>query len=93
MGSGKFILDRFAGDMDMPQGFLAAQPIVEIAGTHRVLIENHLGVKSYGLERIDVKVKYGTVCVSGKNLEMLRMTKEQLIIRGCIASVSLQRRI
>lgn len=68
------------------------QPIIEIAGEHRVLIENHKGVAAYGKERILVKVKYGTVCVSGCSLEILRMTKEQLVICGRIDSVGLQRR-
>lgn len=68
------------------------QPIVEIAGERRVLIENHLGVAAYGTERILVNVKYGFVCICGCNLEMIRMTKDQLVILGRIDSVGLQRR-
>lgn len=68
------------------------QPIVEIAGECRVLIENHQGVAAYGRERILVKVKFGTVCVCGCNLEMMHMTKEQLVVYGRIDSVGLQRR-
>ena len=67
-------------------------PIVEIAGEHRVLIENHHGVAAYGKERILVKVKFGSICISGDNLEIARMTKEQLVILGIIHSVELQRR-
>ena len=68
------------------------QPIVEIAGEHRVLIENHQGVAAYGREKILEKVKFGTVCVCGCNLEMMHMTKEQLVVYGRIDSVGLQRR-
>ena len=68
------------------------QPIVEIAGDRRVLIENHFGVKEYSREKIGVKVKYGLVCVCGCNLELIRMTKEQLIISGRIDAVTLIRR-
>jgi len=67
------------------------QPIIEIAGECRVLIENHRGVAAYGREKILVNVKFGSVCVSGCNLEMMHMTKEQLVIRGRIHSVMLQR--
>ena len=67
-------------------------PIVEIAGEHRVLIENHHGVAAYGKERILVKVKFGSICICGCNLEIARMTKEQLVICGIIHSVGLQRR-
>ena len=68
------------------------QPIVEIAGDRRVLIENHFGVKEYSREKIGVKVKYGLVCVCGCDLELIRMTKEQLIISGRIDAVTLIRR-
>ena len=71
---------------------LAGQPIVEIAGDRRVLIENHFGVKEYSREKIGVKVKYGLVCVCGCDLELIRMTKEQLIISGRIDAVTLIRR-
>lgn len=68
------------------------QPIVEISGDRRVLIENHKGVAAYGQERILINVKFGMVCVCGCNLEIVHMTKEQLVIWGRIDSVGLQRR-
>lgn len=68
------------------------QPIVEIAGEGRVLVENHLGVAAYGTERILIKVKFGFVCVCGCNLEMIHMTEAQLVVCGQIDSVALQRR-
>lgn len=67
-------------------------PIIEIAGDRRVLIENHHGVAAYGREKILVLVKFGSVCICGCNLEMLHMTKDQLVIYGRIDSVGLQRR-
>lgn len=92
MGRGYAFLERLADGADLSAQPLPAQPIVEIAGEHRVLIENHCGVKEYGKERIMVKVKYGCICVHGCGLELMRMTKEQLIIRGVIHGVTLQRR-
>ena len=71
---------------------VSVQPIIEIVGDRRVLIENHQGVTAYGKEKIMVGVKFGSVCICGCNLEMMHMTKEQLVICGRIDSVSLQRR-
>lgn len=68
------------------------QTIVEILGDRRILIENHRGVVTYSKEKILVKVKYGTVSVCGRNLELTSMTKDQLVIFGNIQSVSLHRR-
>ena len=92
MSKGRFLLDRLTEDADLAAQPLPGQPIVGIAGDRRVLIENHFGVKEYGTQRITVKVKYGCVCICGEHLELMRMTKEQLVICGRIDCVTVQRR-
>lgn len=67
-------------------------PIVEIAGTQRVLIENHLGVIQYSTESVGVRVKYGKIFVCGCNLTLRHMTKVKLVITGRIDQVNLIRR-
>lgn len=66
-------------------------PIIEIAGDFRILVENHQGVVEYGSERILIKVAFGIACVCGIHLEMIHMSKEQLVICGKIDSIQLQR--
>lgn len=66
--------------------------IVEIVGQGRVLIENHRGVVAYGNEKILVNVKFGCISICGQNLTMIHMTRDQLVIRGMIHAVNLQRR-
>lgn len=92
MGRGRYLLERLTEEADLAGQPLPGQPIVEIAGDCRVLIENHFGVKEYSHERITVKVKYGCVSICGCHLELLRMTKEQLVICGRIDGVTLLRR-
>lgn len=82
----------FTEGADLPGEPNPMQPLVELAGDRRVLIENHRGVTQYGREKICVKVKFGQVAVCGCGLELARMTKEQLVISGRIDSVSLIRR-
>lgn len=89
---GKHFMERVTAAADLPDEPIPGQPLVEIAGEHRVLIERHRGVTEYGRQRICVKVKYGTVCVSGQGLELAQMTREQLIISGRIECVKLERR-
>ncbi len=84
---GNRIMDR----LDLPGEALPGQPVVELVGTDRVLIEHHGGVTEYGCCRIRVKVAYGAVCVSGHRLELKRMTRDQLIISGRIEGVALER--
>ena len=92
MGKAYHFLERLADHAQLETEPLPAQPIVEIAGECRVLVENHRGVTEYGTDRIRILVKYGTLCICGEGLEMKRMSKRQLIITGKIEVVNLIRR-
>ena len=83
---------RLAGGMDLAGEPLPGQPIVELLGEHRVLIEHHFGVTQYCTDKVCVKVGYGTVVISGNCLEIRHMTKEQLVIMGQIDQITLHRR-
>lgn len=74
---------------DLPDEPIPGQPLIEISGCNRVLIEYHAGVIDYSREQICVRVKYGQVCISGQCLELMRMSKEQVIISGKIECVRL----
>ncbi len=83
--------NRIMDQLDLPGEPMPGQPVVEMVGTERVLIEHHGGVTEYGSNRIRVKVSYGAVCVSGEGLELKRMTRHQLVIGGKIDCVALER--
>lgn len=86
------LLQSITEKADLPAEPLPGMPLIELAGDRRVLIENHSGVTEYGREKIQVKVRYGQICVCGAGLELSRMTKQQLVISGRIDTVSLLRR-
>lgn len=86
------IFRRLAQATDLQEEPIPGQPLVEISGNTRVLIEHHRGVTEYGCGRIGVKVKFGTLCVTGKGLELAQMTAQKLVITGCIDGVILERR-
>ncbi|MBE6947576.1 MAG: sporulation protein [Ruminococcaceae bacterium] len=91
MGKNKQILQRVASAVDLPDEPFPGQPLVEIIGTRRVLIENYRGVIEYGDALVRIRVKYGSITVCGKHLELTRMTREHLIISGRIDKVELCR--
>lgn len=66
-------------------------PIIELAGNHQVLIENHQSVIGYSTESICIKVRFGCVCVRGNGLMIARMSSDQLVILGDIQCVQLSR--
>lgn len=87
----RFDLHRFTEKADLPGESLPTQPLVEICGYGRVLIENHRGVTEYSDERIGIRVRFGTVCVCGEGLKLCRMSGCQLVITGRIHSIQLLR--
>lgn len=88
----KHLTERLADGVDLSGEVMPGVPVVELAGDRRVLIECHGGVTQYSCEKICVKVRYGQVTVSGCDLELASMTRDQLVITGRINSVQLLRR-
>ncbi|MBQ8358790.1 MAG: YabP/YqfC family sporulation protein [Oscillospiraceae bacterium] len=84
-------MQSHAGGDSLHTELLTNVPIIEVCDRQRVLIENHQGVTQYGRETICIKVKFGQICIAGCDLELARMTKEQLVITGQIDGVSLYR--
>lgn len=91
MGERKHIWDRMAVAADLSAEPIPRQPLIELAGERRVIIENHCGVTVYGCNEICVKVRFGYIVISGKELELVRMTKSQLVVMGVIDGVRLCR--
>ena len=92
MNNAERLWRRLTEHSDLPDAVFPGQPVVEIAGDSRVLIENHLGVNAYGSGKIVVKVKYGWIHICGDCMELKHMSADQLVICGRIHHVALQRR-
>ena len=85
-------MERLADRADLQGEVMPGQPLVEIYGEERILIEHHRGVTEYGREKIQVKMRYGSLCICVFGLELAKMNADQLIISGRIDSVSIIRR-
>lgn len=92
MNRGAHFWERLADAAQIGNESLPQETVVEMIGTRRVLIENHLGVSGYSDTQVLVHVKFGWICVNGWDLELLHMSKNQLVIRGHIEGVRLQGR-
>ena len=67
------------------------KPLIEILGSSRVLIEHHKGVCVYESQMMQIRVCYGFIEISGCDLTITCMSKEQLVITGKIDGVRLLR--
>lgn len=63
--------------------------LVEIVGSQRVLVENHLGLSTYGQEKVVIRTRFGKIQIEGNGLRLKYMHKERLIVSGKILAVFL----
>lgn len=77
--------------MDLPGESIPGQPLLELFGCSRILIERHSGICQYSTERISVKVCYGRLTIHGACLEIRHMSRNQLVISGRIHGIEIQR--
>ncbi len=83
------LMDRVSRVSGENFGVLTLQPLIEIIGTRRVLIENHAGISCYNCEEIRVNVRFGYISVKGRELRLLCMTSQRVVITGTILGISL----
>ena len=89
MRSRESILTRLTSVADLPCEPIPGQPLVELLGRQRVLIENHCGVIQYCPNEIVIKVSYGPLVICGCGMRLTQMTRQQLIITGQIQQIQL----
>ena len=68
---------------------IPGQPVVELLGEGRVLIEGHKGVVAYSDCEISVNTRIGVVAIAGCNLKLTNMSASKLIISGNVFCVQL----
>lgn len=68
---------------------VGGRTLVELLGKERLVIERHLGVKSYSDGEIWVGATFGNIRITGEKLGLCCMSREQLCISGIIDTVAL----
>ena len=77
--------------LDLPAESFPGTPLVELLGEQRLIVEGHCGIEKYGNNNINVKMKYGGISVRGEKLQIIVMSKNQLVITGMIENITVLR--
>lgn len=85
------VFQKLLDEADLGEEAMPREPIVELLGDGRVLIENHRGVTEYCPEKIQARVSFGAVRVVGCNLRLRLMTGQKLVIAGQIDGIEVLR--
>lgn len=74
-----------------PEGnSLMPRTLAEVYGTHRLLVEEHRGIVSYGTQCIRIAATYGMLVVEGEDLRLCCMSRSQLVVRGKLHAVKME---
>lgn len=87
MKPAKDLIDRIVHKYDFEAEQLPGQPLVEMLGNCRVIVENHCGITGYAPHEIRIRIKHGIYLVCGTGLKITQMTGSALVITGKIESV------
>ena len=82
-GAREYITEK----LELEKGLLTSDSIIELVGDEKLIIENHRGIVKYSCEEMQVRVGFGTVCISGKNLSMSELMCEEITLEGEIAKI------
>lgn len=81
------IAENLAENLELPLEAFGAAAKLSITGGRRALLENHRGIAEYGRERIVVSTEKGRIILSGQELVLSAMNKNELLIIGKISTV------
>ena len=91
MSRKKRILSKMISSADLDADLEPGLPILELAGSERILIEKHISVIAYTNVDIYIKMSYGLILIAGNGLLIEKMTDDQLIISGKIACIRIEK--
>ena len=76
------VIDLAAERLEIPTFGLHGLPRLTLTGNRQLLIEQHRGLTRYGADCIELALQKGSVRLTGKNLRLVAMDKEAVLIAG-----------
>ena len=79
--------ENLAERLGLPEEVVSGSAKISVTGGKRALIENHRGILEYGSERIVIRTTGGNLILSGTGLQLLGMSRRELIFGGKLQNV------
>lgn len=84
-------IHRLSEILDIPRELDKKQTKITIISFDEVLIENYKGIMEYEEFYIKINTELGLININGFNLNLEQMTNEDVIVKGVINSIDLER--
>lgn len=82
---------KFTQMLDMPRELDKRQTKVTIISFDELLIENYKGIMEYEDFFVKINTEIGVININGFNLNLEQMTNEDILVKGVINSIDLER--
>lgn len=70
--------------VNIPKDVLLGVPLIRLIGREELYIENYRGILEYTDTKIRIQTKIGQVQLSGRNLEIIYYTNDEMKVSGWI---------
>lgn len=80
---------RIAGLLDIPLDMVADVPRFIMNDNKELTIENYKYIEGYEPEEIRLRSNQHRIIISGKNLQIVAITDEEILIQGTINGLSI----
>ena len=74
----------------VPKDVAMGLPILTVTGTSELCVENYRGMTEYTDELIRLQSRCGQIKISGKKLEVVYYTSDEMMIHGHIRMIEYQ---
>lgn len=79
--------NRVSDAMNIPKDVILGVPLIRMVGREEFYIENYRGILEYTDTLIRIQTKIGQIKLSGKHLEILYYTNDEMKVAGLIDQV------
>jgi len=84
-------LSRLEKILEMPREINQKNSKITIISFDELLIENYKGILEYEEFYIKINTEIGTVNINGFNLTLEQITEDDIVVKGIINSIDLER--
>ena len=84
-------INRLSQLLDIPQELNKKQTKLTVLSFEEILIENYKGIMEYEEFFIKINTEIGVININGFNLNLEQMTNEDIMVKGIINSIDLER--
>ena len=81
------VKEKISELFELPKDIILDLPKVSMIGKNQMHIENHRGIIEYTMQRIRINSTLGVIRISGREMKIRNIGKEEIIIIGEITVI------